>query len=278
MIGARLNWRIFVGGGALLMLALTALLEPLLAPVDPLEQDLFLELLPPWWQADADPTRALGADSLGRDVLSRLIHAARPALIVAVVAGVLTMLLGTALGLLAGYMGGMVDVVISRMVDIWTSFPPVLLAIMLVALIGTGLHSVIIAIVLIDWTRFCRVVRSETLAQTEMEYIDAAVIGGLKRGAILVREVLPNVLPLVIVLLTLEMSIAIIVEAILSFVGLSVSSDSPTWGGMIAEGRQVIHQAWWVMAFPMGLILIAVLALNLLGDGLKTALDPVLRR
>ncbi|MDF1735380.1 MAG: ABC transporter permease [Minwuia sp.] len=278
MTGARLNWRIAVGGGALLALAVIAILAPVLAPVDPLEQDLFLELLPPWWQADADPTRALGADSLGRDVLSRLIHAARPALTVAVVAGVLTMLLGTALGLLAGYMGGMVDVLISRLVDIWTSFPPVLLAIMLVALIGTGLHSVIIAIVLIDWTRFCRVVRSETLAQTQMEYIDAAVIGGLKRGVILFREVLPNVLPLVIVLLTLEMSIAIIVEAILSFVGLSVSSDSPTWGGMIAEGRQVIHQAWWVMAFPMGLILIAVLALNLLGDGLKTALDPVLRR
>ncbi|MDF1719758.1 MAG: ABC transporter permease [Minwuia sp.] len=278
MTTALLNWRILVGGGIVALLALIALFAPLLAPVDPLEQDLFLELLPPWWQADADPTRALGADSLGRDVLSRLIHAARPALIVAVVAGTLTMLLGTALGLMAGYMGGVVDTLISRMVDIWTSFPAVLLAIMLVALIGTGLHSVIIAIVLIDWTRFCRVVRAETLAQAEMEYIDAAVTGGLRRGAILFREVLPNILPLVIVLLTLEMSIAIIVEAVLSFVGLSVSSDSPTWGGMIAEGRQVIHQAWWVMAFPMGLILIAVLALNLLGDGLKTALDPVLRR
>lgn len=278
MSGPVLNWRIMVGGGIVAALALTALFAPLLAPIDPLEQDLFLELLPPWWQRGADPTRALGADSLGRDVLSRLIHAARPALVVAVVAGTLTMVLGTVLGLLAGFMGGIVDTLISRMVDIWTSFPPVLLAIMLVALIGTGLHSVIIAIVLIDWTRFCRVVRAETLAQAEMEYIDAAVIGGLKRGAILFREVLPNILPLVIVLLTLEMSIAIIVEAVLSFVGLSVSSDSPTWGGMIAEGRQVIHQAWWVMAFPMGLILIAVLALNLLGDGLKTALDPVLRR
>lgn len=273
-----MNWRLVFGGTVVGALVLVALAAPWIAPADPLEQDLFMELLPPWWMADADPTRPLGADSLGRDVLSRLIHGARPALIVAVVAGALTMLLGTALGLIAGYRGGAVDAVISRMVDIWTSFPPVLLAIILVALIGTGLHSVIIAIVLIDWTRFCRVVRAETMSQARMEYVDAAVVGGLRRDAILMREVLPNVMPLVIVLLTLEMGIAIIVEAILSFVGLSVSSDAPTWGGMIAEGRQVIYQAWWVLALPMGLILLSVLSLNLLGDGLKTALDPVLRR
>ena len=143
--------------------------------------------------------------------------------------------------------------------------------------VGTGLSSVIIAIIVIDWTRFARVVRAETQKQRSMDYVDAAVVAGLKPLAILAREIVPNVLPLVLVLLTLEMGIAVIVEAILSFVGLSVSSDTPTWGGMIAEGRTVIHQAPWIMAFPMLALLATVLGLNLLGDGLKAELDPVLR-
>lgn len=276
--GMRADWRLLTGGGIVAALAGTALFAPLIAPVDPLEQDLMLELLPPAWQAGSEPGRWLGTDSLGRDVFSRLVHGTRIALTVALVAGILTALLGTLLGLIAGYFGGWVDSVVSRLVDIWTSFPPVLLAIILVALLGTGLHSVIIAIVVIDWTRFCRVVRAEVMQQRQMDYIDSAVTIGLGRTAILFREILPNILPLVIVLLTLEMGIAVIVEAILSFVGLSLSSDVPTWGGMIAEGRQVIHQAWWVIAFPLLLIVVTVLGFNLLGDGLRATLDPTLRR
>jgi peptide/nickel transport system permease protein len=187
------------------------------------------------------------------------------------------MIIGTVLGLLAGYLGGLADIVISRLIDVWTSFPPVLLSIILVALIGTGLFSVIFAIIVIDWTRFARVVRAETLKQRHMDYVDSAIVSGLKPLAILFREIMPNVLPLVLVLLTLEMGIAVIVEAILSFVGLSLSSDAPTWGGMIAEGRQVINQAPWILGLPMLAILATVLGLNLLGDGLKAELDPVLR-
>lgn len=272
------NWRVVLGGGLSLLLVLLALGAPLLAPVDPLEQDLMLELLPPAWLEGGETDRRLGTDSLGRDMLSRLIYGARTALAVALIAGLLTALLGTALGLAAGYLGGLVDSVISRLVDIWTAFPPVLLAIILVALLGTGLHSVIIAIVVIDWTRFCRVVRAETMQQRRMDYVDSAITIGLGRFAILLREVLPNVLPLVLVLLTLEMGIAVIVEAILSFVGLSVSSDTPTWGGMIAEGRQVIYQAWWVVTFPLLLVVATVLGFNLLGDGLRVSLDPRLRQ
>ncbi len=155
----------------------------------------------------------LGADSLGRDLLSRLFHGARIALTVAVGAAVPTMIIGTILGLLAGYLGGVTDAVISRLIDVWTSFPPVLLSIILVALIGTGLFSVIFAIIVIDWTRFARVVRAETLKQRHMDYVDAATVSGLKPLAILFREILPNVLPLVLVLFTLEMGIAVIVEA-----------------------------------------------------------------
>ena len=146
------------------------------------------------------------------------------------------------------------------------------------AIIGAGLNSVIIAIVIIDWTRFCRVVRAEVLVQREQDYVASAVTIGLGRWRILWHEILPNLMPLLLVLITLEMGIAIIVEAILSFVGLSVSSDQATWGGLIQEGRLYIHQAWWIMVLPMACIIVSVLGLNALGDGLRRTLDPVMRR
>ncbi len=270
--------RVYLGGSVVLLMIIAAVFAPWIAPHDPLEQDLISGLLPPFWSSDYDSAYLLGTDSLGRDLLSRLIYGARIALIVAIVAATLAAVLGTVLGLLAGYFGGLFDTTISRMVDIWMSFPPVLLSIILVAVIGTGLHSVIIAIVVIDWTRFCRVVRAEVLVQREQEYITSAVTIGLGRWTILWREILPNIVPLLITLLTLEMGIAIIVEAILSFVGLSVSSDQATWGGLIQEGRLYVHQAWWVMTLPVLCIIASVLAFNALGDGLRSILDPVMRR
>lgn len=268
------DFRIWLAGGFLLILLVIAVLAPVIAPFDPLEQDLIAATAAP----GQEPGRWLGTDSLGRDVLSRMIHATRIALTVAVVAASLACLLGTALGLLAGYFGGWTDAVISRLIDIWMAFPPVLLSILLVAVLGSGLHSVIVAIVVIDWTRFARVVRAETLQQARLEYAEAASALGMGRMAILLREILPNVLPVVLVLLSLEMGIAVIVEAILSFVGLSVSTDTPTWGGMIAEGRQIIYQAWWVLVFPLIALFLTVLAFNQLGDGLRQWLDPVLKR
>jgi len=266
--------RIWLGGGFILFLIVVAIFAPLLAPFDPLEQDLMAATAAP----GVEPGHWLGTDSLGRDVLSRLIYGTRIALTVAFVAATLACLLGTTLGLLAGYYRGWVDAGVSRLVDIWMAFPPVLLSILLVAVLGAGLTSVIIAIVVIDWTRFARVVRAETLQQARLEYAEAASALGMGRGAILLREVLPNVLPVVLVLLSLEMGIAVIVEAILSFVGLSVSTDAPTWGGMIAEGRQIIYQAWWVLVFPLASLFLTVLAFNQLGDGLRQWLDPLLKR
>ena len=266
--------RVILGGGFILLLLIAAIFAPLLAPVDPLEQDLLLATAPPMQESGY----YLGTDSLGRDVLSRLIYASRVALTVAFVAATLACLLGTLLGLAAGYLGGWWDVIVSRLIDIWMAFPPVLLSILLVAVLGSGLHSVIAAIVVIDWTRFARVVRAEARQQAKLEYAEAAVALGMGRGAILIREILPNVLPVVLVLLSLEMGIAVIVEAILSFVGLSVSTDTPTWGGMIAEGRQIIYQAWWVLVFPLVTLFLTVLAFNQLGDGLRQWLDPMLKR
>ena len=270
--------KVILGGGFILCLLLVALFAAWLAPKDPLEQDLMLATLPPAGYAGAEPGYWFGTDDLGRDVLSRLIHGTRIALLVAFIAAGLAALLGTTLGLLAGWYRGWVDAVISRLVDIWMAFPPVLLSILLVAVFGAGVHSVIAAIVIIDWTRFCRVVRSETMAQAQMDYVTAAQVLGFSRFKILIGQILPNVAPVLIALISLEMGIAVIVEAILSFVGLSVSSDTPTWGGMIAQGRQIIYQGWWVLVAPLTMLFLTVLAFNQLGDGLRRALDPMMRR
>lgn len=270
--------KVILGGGFILCLILVAIFAPWLAPKDPLEQDLMLATLPPAGYAGAEPGFWFGTDDLGRDVLSRLIHGTRIALLVAFVAAGLSALVGTTLGLLAGWYRGWVDAIISRLVDIWMAFPPVLLSILLVAVFGAGVHSVIAAIVIIDWTRFCRVVRSETMAQAQMDYVTAAKVLGFSRFKILIGQILPNVGPVLIALTSLEMGIAVIVEAILSFVGLSVSSDTPTWGGMIAQGRQIIYQGWWVLVAPLIMLFLTVLAFNQLGDGLRRALDPMMRR
>lgn len=269
--------RLWLAGAWLAVVAFAALFAPWVAPHDPLAQDLFFTRLPPFWVEGAEPGYWLGTDSLGRDVLSRIIHGARIALVVAFVAGTAACLIGATLGLLAGYFGGWTDRVISRVVDIWMAFPPVLFAILLVAVLGTGLLSVIVAIAVIDWTRFCRVVRAETMQQRAMEYVESARAAGFSRWRTLLSEVLPNVMPAIVVLLSLEMGIAVIVEAILSFVNLSIATDDPTWGGMIAEGRTVIHHAWWVLVFPLIALFLTVLAFSQFGEGLKNRFDPVLR-
>ena len=277
---ARSKWspKLVAGGLIIAALVVIAVFAPWIAPRDPLEQDLMLGTLPPIGFAGSAPGYYLGTDDLGRDILSRMIYGSRIALVVAVAAAAITAIVGTVLGLVAGYYGGWVDLIISRLVDVWMAFPPVLLSILLVAVIGPGVTSVVIAIAIIDWTRFCRVIRAETMAQAQMDYVSAARSIGFSPLSILLREILPNVAPVIIVLVSLEMGIAVIVEAILSFVGLSVSSDAPTWGGMIAQGRQIIHQGSWVLTFPLIVLFITVLAFNQLGDGLRQATDPVMRR
>ncbi|RWP75663.1 ABC transporter permease [Mesorhizobium sp.] len=269
--------RLWLAGGWLLLALLAAIFAPLVAPQDPLAQDLMFERLPPFWMSGAESGFWLGTDSLGRDLLSRLIFGARIAFIVAFAAALAACLVGSTLGLVAGYFGGWADRIISRIVDVWMAFPPVLFAILLVAVLGTGLSSVIIAIAVIDWTRFCRVIRAETMGQARMDYVENARIAGYGRIGIMLREVLPNVVPSIVALLSLEMGIAVIVEAILSFVNLSISTDDPTWGGIIAEGRLSIHQAWWVLVFPLVTLILTVLSFSQFGEALKARFDPVLR-
>ena len=270
--------KVAAGGGFILFLLVLALGAPWIAPKDPLEQDIILGATPPFWLPGAQPGHWLGTDDLGRDALSRVIYGSRIALTVAFGASSLAALLGATLGLLAGWRRGWVDATVSRLVEIWMAFPPVLLSILLVAVVGPGVGSVIAAIAIIDWTRFCRVIRAETMAQASADYVTAARVIGFSQGRVLAREIFPNVLPVLIALVSLEMGIAVIVEAILSFVGLSVSSDTPTWGGMIAQGRQLMHEGWWILAAPLTMLFLTVLAFNLLGEGLRRTLDPVMRR
>ena len=268
------NPRVMAGLLLALAVIVVALGAPWIAPHDPQEQDLLNTLLPPMWSAGGDRAFPLGTDTLGRCILSRLIYGARVALYVAFVAATGAMLLGTVLALVSGYFGGWVDWIIGRLVDIWMAFPPVILALILLVGMGAGVNKVILAIVLIDWTRFCRVIRSEVIVVRRRDYVAAARLAGFTHVQTIVKEVLPAVLPLVITLFSLEMGIAVIVEAIMSFVGLSVEPDVAAWGVMIADARTTMNQAPWGVVMPVAAIFATVLAFNLLGDGLRRALDP----
>ena len=270
--------RVLIGGGIVLLVALAALLAPWVAPHDPLEQDLLHMLAPPMWSAEGSADFPLGTDSLGRCVLSRVIWGARVALVVALVSAFGAMLVGSALALIGGYFGGRVDRAISYVVDLWMSFPPVVLSLILLVGLGTGVDKVILAVVLVDWTRFCRVVRADALVTRRRDYVTAARLMGFTHLRTVLREVLPAVMPLMITLFSIEMGIAIIVEATLSFIGLSVPPDTTTWGQMLADARGDLQSALWVMLVPVAAIIVTVLGCNLLGDGLRVALDPRLRQ
>ena len=265
--------RVLLALAMVLVIVVCAAFAGLLAPHDPAEQNLLTILTPPAWQPDGDPNFLLGTDSLGRDVLSRLIYGARTAMLVAVFASLGAMIIGAILAHIAGYFGGIVDWIIGRLVDVWMSFPPVILSLILMVGLGVGLDRVILAIVLVDWTRFCRVLRSEVLIVRRHDYVAAARLLGFTHWQTIVREVLPATLPLLITLFSLEMAIAVVVEAILSFVGLGVGADQAAWGQMIADARQNVYQSPWNLLLPIFAIFFAVAAFNLLGDGLRRTLD-----
>ncbi len=266
--------RVAVGGALMLLILLVAIFAPALAPHPPNAQDLLNTLLPPAWSQGGDWSFPLGTDSLGRCILSRLIYGARVAMKVAIVAALGAALLGSTLALIAGYFGGWPDWIIARAVDVWMSFPPVILSLILMVGFGAGLDNVILAIVIVDWTRFCRVVRAEVMTVTKRDYIPAARLAGFTHLQVIVKEILPAVTPLLLTLVSIEMGIAVVVEAILSFVGLSVEPDVPAWGVMIADARQYMYQAAWGLIVPVLGIFLTVLAANLLGDGLRRSLDP----
>jgi peptide/nickel transport system permease protein len=265
--------RVLIALGMIAFIFCCAVFAGRIAPHDPADQNLLSILTPPAWVKGGDPDFLLGTDSLGRDVLSRLIYGARTAMLVAFFASLGAMIIGSILAHISGYFGGIVDWTIGRLVDIWMSFPPVILSLILMVGLGVGLDRVILAIILVDWTRFCRVLRSEVLIVTRHDYVAAARLLGFTHWQAIAREVLPATLPLLITLVSLEMAIAVIVEAILSFVGLGVGADQPAWGQMIADARQYVYQSPWNLLLPALAIFLTVTAFNLLGDGLRRTLD-----
>lgn len=271
-----MNRKLLAGLIIALLLCLAAGLAPWLTAHDPNRQDLSAIRRPPVW-VGGGWDHPLGTDSLGRDLLSRLLWSAQVALVVAFGATISSAIIGTPVALLSGYFRGRCDTILMRFVDVWMSIPAVLLAIALMAVLGVGLWKVILAIVLVDWTRFARVIRGEVLALREREFVEASRAIGLGPIRIMTEELLPNLIPLLIVLASLEMAIAVGVEALLSFVGLGVEARVPSWGSMIAEGRGYLLVGWWGMTLPIVALVVTVVGFNLLGEGLRERLDPRLR-
>jgi peptide/nickel transport system permease protein len=266
--------RVWIGGVILLGMLFVALLAPWLAPHDPGEQDLLNILVPPIWQPGGSRAFLLGTDNLGRDVLSRLIYGARVAIIVATMAPLGAALIGTLLALLGGYFGGWVHIAIARAIDIWMSLPPVVLALIFMVGFGAGLRNVILAIVIINWTRFCRVLGGEVMVLMKRDYIAAARITGQRAYQIILKDLMPGILPTLMVLFSVEMGVAVVVEAVMSFIGLSVEPDVTTWGVMVADGLTAMFSAPTALIFPMVAIILMVLGSTLLGDGLRRSTDP----
>jgi len=244
---------------------------------DPTEQDIGSRLRAPGAADEAGRVHLLGTDHLGRDLLARIIFGARPALMVGFAAVAISGLLGLVLGLVSGYFGGRVDDVFMRLADIQLAFPFILLAIAVIGVLGPSLPVIIVVIGVSSWVVYARVVRSEVLSIREREFVQAAHALGLRDGRILVRHILPNTLTPWLVVATLDMARVIVIESALSFLGLGVQPPTPTWGGMLADGRVYISTAWWLATFPGLAILVTVLGINLFGDGLRDTLDPRLK-
>jgi len=267
-----------VGGLVIILLfILTAIFAPVLSPHDPLDVSLYDQLKPPIWHKGGTSKNILGTDDLGRDILSRLIYGARVSLAVAVVSVGLAFVIGTLLGSVSGYYKGVLDNIVMRVMDMILAFPYILLAIVVVAYLGPSLRNAMIAIGITYVPRFARIVRGSVLEECEKDYVTAARAIGAKDLRIIFIAILPNCLGPLIVQTTLSFASAILDAAALSFLGLGAQPPTPEWGAMIAMGRSLILRASWVMTFPGLAILFAVLGFNLLGDGLRDALDPRLR-
>ena len=267
-----------VGLVLVLLIVLVAALAPLLSPHDPEQQDIVSRLQPPFWAEGGSLEHPFGTDSVGRDILSRVIYGSRISLFVGLVSTAASALVGVSLGLIAGYLGGASDSVLSRLGDVQQAIPFLVLAIAVVALLGPGLRNLILVLVVTTWVTFFRVVRGEVLSVREEQYVLGAHAIGVSRVRIVLRYILPNVAASIIVIATLLVANMIIFEASLSFLGLGVPSSMPTWGRIVADGREYIADEWWIALFPGLAILITVLGINLLGDWLREDLDPRWRR
>jgi len=262
--------------GAVILLAVigAAIFANYVSPHDPVRQSLIRRFTPPVWVQGGNAAFPLGTDQVGRDILSRIIYGARVSLMVGVAAVAVSLTVGVSLGLLSGFLGGRVDTAVMTVVDVTLSFPQLLLALAFVAALGPSLVTIIVVLGLTGWERYTRVVRAEVLALREKDFVEAARAIGVGPARMLLRHLLPNTFSSIIVMSTLQVAQAILQEAALSFLGVGTGSAYPTWGQMISLGRDFVTVAWWLPTFPGIAILLTVLAINLVGDRLRDALDP----
>ena len=251
---------------------LAAVAAPVLAPHDPVKGDFSQGLKPP-----GTPGHLLGTDQLGRDTLSRVLYGARVALFIGLCTVLLTAILGGLLGLLAGFFGGWPSHVLMRLCDVQLSFPFILLALTINAIVGLGLRNIIISLAAAGWVVYARVVRGEVLSVKQRDYVQAASALGTGRARVLFRHVLPNVAPSIIIVASLQFSQFIVAEAAISFLGFGVQPPTPAWGSMLSESRDFLYIAWWLAAFPGAALALTALGINLVGDWLRDVLDPKLR-
>src|SRR5262245_1751515 len=260
------------------VLVLGGFLAPLLSPSNPYEQSLRKRFRPPVWEERGSWEHPLGTDRLGRDMLSRIVWGARVSLAAGVVTVLLASAFGAAVGLVAGYYGGRVDAALMRVTDATMSFPVILLALILAVTVGPSFANVVVAIAVILWARYARVIRAQVLTLMQLDFIAQSRIAGAGGWRIITRHLFPNTLNTLVVLVTLQVGYVIIVEASLSFLGAGIPPPTPAWGSMISEGREYVTSAWWASFFPGLAIVLVVLAFNLIGDWLRDTLDPKLRQ
>ena len=272
------DWPAVLGLAILVLSTAAAVAAPALAPVDPVKNDLLARLTPPMWVPGGDRTHPLGTDTLGRDVLSRLLYGARVSLLVGLSAVVLAGAAGIVLGVVAGYYRGWLDDLLMRVGDIQLAFPVLLLGVALLSALGASLANLVAVLALSGWVTYARIVRGETLSLTEREFVAAARALGAGDAHVIRRHVLANVWPPIIVVATFSVARVIIAEASLSFLGLGIPPPAPSWGGMLDEGKNYITTGWWLALFPGLAILVVVLSINLVGDWLRDLLDPRLER
>jgi peptide/nickel transport system permease protein len=263
--GNRLLW---IGGVIIVASILVAIFGPLIAPYDPIAVVLLDRLQPP------NPEHLLGTDQLGRDILSRILHAGRVTISIATVAVLLSAAIGITIGIVSGYVGGKFDMVLQRIVDIQLAFPTILLAITLVAVLGTSVPVLIFVFLVAGWVRYVRVIRAQTLVLRETQFVEAARAMGAPGHHILRRYIAPNLLTEMIVLVNLEVARIILLESGLSYLGLGVQPPLPTWGNMLSDGRLYLTSGWWASTFPGIAIMVVVLGVNLFAEGLRSVYDP----
>jgi dipeptide transport system permease protein len=274
----RANFGAVAGLVVIVVLILLALFADFVAPHSPILTNNAAFLKPPFWQQGGSIAYPLGTDAIGRDILSRLIHGARLSLLIGIAVVTLSVISGTILGLVAGFFRGVIEIAIMRLMDITLTLPSLLLAIVIVAILGPGLMNAMLAVAIVLLPHYVRIARAAVISEVSKDYVTAAKVAGAGRLRLMFKEVLPNCAAPLIVQATLGISTAILDAAALGFLGLGAQPPLPEWGTMLADAREFVQRAWWVVTLPGLAILVTVLAFNLLGDGLRDALDPKLKR